>query len=134
MKSVRDWRFCAFCGHRRRVYVKAHVGALDIVLCAFLGLLVVTPFADGFDPSGFAVGAVFCGFAEVFVSIRHRLSLKCSKCGFDPIVYRRSHDDAARLVREHAKSRAENPRSLLAEPVRPVKYRAKRQPDDTQQV
>lgn len=134
MGSVRDWRFCAYCGHRRRIYVKAHVSLLDVVFCAFLGLLVLTPIANGFDPRGFAFGAVFCAVAEVFVSIRHRLSLKCSKCGFDPVVYRRSSDDAVRMVKAHAKARADNPQSLLAEAVRPVKYRLKRRSDDAQQL
>lgn len=119
-RKTRDWRYCAYCGHHRRVYLKAHIGALDVVGCVVLGLMMMAPLSGGFDPRGLGLAAVFCGFAELFTGLRHRVNLKCVKCGFDPVVYRKSHEDAAKLVREHLEKRAQNPESLLADPVVPV--------------
>lgn len=77
----------------------------------------MAPFVDGFDPRGVAIGSLFIGVAEMFVGLRHRISLKCARCGFDPIIYRKSHEQAASLVREHIARRGLNPANLLAEPV-----------------
>lgn len=97
--------------------MKSHVSILDVVICAFAGLLALSPFVEGFDPRGFGAGAVFVGIAEVFVGLRHRMSLKCSRCGFDPVIYRKSQERAAELVRQHLARRSENPANLLSEPV-----------------
>lgn len=97
--------------------MKAHISAFDVALCAFAGVLVMAPFVEGFDARGIGIGAIFLGIAEVFVGLRHRMSLKCGRCGFDPIIYRKSQEEAARLVREHIARRALNPANLLAEPV-----------------
>jgi hypothetical protein len=116
-RAGREERLCAFCGAEHRVYMKSHISFLDVILCVLAGLLAVAPFTDGLDPRGIAIGAVFIGVSEVFVGLRHRLSLKCGRCGFDPIIYRKSQEQAARLVREHIARRSMNPSSLLAEPV-----------------
>ena len=97
--------------------MKRHVSLIDVALCVFAGVFVMSPFVDGFDPRGLGIGAVFIGVAEVFVGLRHRMSLRCGRCGFDPVIYRRSHEDAARIVREHIARRALNPSNLLADPV-----------------
>ncbi len=115
--SGREHRLCAFCGNQNRVYMKRHISFVDTVLCVFGGLFVMAPFVDGFDPRGLGLGAVFIGVAEVFIGLRHRLSLKCGRCGFDPVIYRKSHEEAARIVREHIARRALNPANLLADPV-----------------
>lgn len=92
---------------------------LDVMIAVAMGLLVFAPFTDGLDARGFGLAAVFVGIAEIFTVIRHRMSLRCGRCGFDPIVYRRSQEEAARIVRSHLERRAEDPRTLLAEPVLP---------------
>lgn len=113
----RQTRYCAFCGVEHRVYLKAHVGVLDVVIYTFAGLLVLAPFADTIDPRGIALGAIFIGIAEIFVGLRHRMSLRCGRCGFDPVIYRKSQEQAANIVREHIARRALNPANLLADPV-----------------
>lgn len=126
-RGGREERLCAFCGVEHRVYMKPHISVFDVVMCAVAGLLVVAPFTDGLDPRGIAIGAVFVGVSEVFVGLRHRMSLKCGRCGFDPIIYRKSQEQAARLVREHIARRSLNPSSLLAEPVMAAGLKAARQ-------
>jgi hypothetical protein len=116
-RSNHERRLCAFCGTEHAIYRKSHVSFFDVVVCAFAGLLVMAPFANSLDPRGIAIGAVFIGFTELFVSLRHRMSLKCGRCGFDPVIYRRSQEQAAKLVREHLARRAANPAHLLSEPV-----------------
>ncbi|MDX9730861.1 MAG: hypothetical protein RBT63_03730 [Bdellovibrionales bacterium] len=124
--------YCAYCGSSRKVYTKAHVSFLDVVLAVFIGVCFMVPLAGGFDPRGIAIGAVFVGVAEIFTVLRHRMSMKCGRCGFDPVVYRRSREDAARLVREHLARRANDPATLLAEPVVPAGVRAKREREKRQ--
>ena len=125
-RSSRERRLCAFCGAEHGIYRKAHVSMFDVVLCAFVGILVMAPITNSLDPRGIAIGAVFIGFAELFVSLRHRVSLKCGRCGFDPIIYRRSQEQAAKLVREHLARRAANPAHLLSEPIIAAGQRAAR--------
>lgn len=117
IKTGRERRLCAFCGHEHRVYMKAHVSAFDVGICLGIGALILMPFTEGFDPRGLGIGAIFIGVAEVFVGLRHRMSMKCGRCGFDPVIYRRSQEEAARIVREHLARRAANPAHLLSEPV-----------------
>lgn len=119
----REKRLCAYCGRARRIYAKAHVGVLDVLMAVATGVLVFIPISDGFDPRALGLAAVLIGFCELFVTFRHRLSLRCSACGFDPVIYRRSHEEAARLVREHSQRRAKDPAYLLAEPARPYMYK-----------
>lgn len=141
----RDRCLCAFCGADHRVYMKAHISAFDVAICALAGLLVVAPFAGEFDARGLGLGAIFVGIAEVFVGLRHRMSVKCGRCGFDPIIYRKSQERAAEIVRLHLERRAQNPAHLLAEPIiaagrragrdaaRGRSNRASRKSDPTQQ-
>ena len=93
---------------------------VDVVLSVFLGFMVFAPIAGGIDARGLGIAAVFVGISEIFTVLRHRMSLRCGRCGFDPIVYRRSHDEAAKLVKAHLARRANDPLTLLASPIRPV--------------
>jgi len=145
LTQKKDRCLCAFCSADHRVYLKAHISAFDVVICALVGLLVVSPLSGGFDARGLGLGAVFVGIAEIFVGLRHRLSVKCGRCGFDPIIYRKSQERAAEIVRLHLERRALNPAHLLADPIvaagrRPGRQKAKersnrtsRRPDPTQQ-
>ena len=123
----KESRYCAFCGHQHRIYTKSHVGILDVGLSLALGLLVLAPISNGFDARGIGVAAIFVGIAELFTVVRHRMSLRCGRCGFDPIIYRRSQEDAAKMVRLHLERRAADPRTLLAEPVTSYGRRRARQ-------
>ncbi len=93
---------------------------IDVVVSIFLGFTIFFPIAGGIDARGLGLAAIFVGISEVFTVLRHRMSLNCGRCGFDPIVYRRSHDDAAKLVKAHLARRAEDPMTLLATPIRAV--------------
>lgn len=129
IQTGRERRLCAFCGNEHRVYMKAHISAFDVAICVGIGSLIMMPFVDGFDPRGLGIGAIFIGVAEVFVGIRHRMSLKCGRCGFDPVIYRKSQEQAARIVREHLARRAANPAHLLSEPVVAAGRRRSREMD-----
>lgn len=56
------------------------------------------------------------GLAELFIVLRWRLSIVCTKCGFDPIVYRKSPKLAAERVKAHYQSRLEDPLWMMAPP------------------
>jgi len=122
-RKKNDFRYCAFCGHQHQIYSKSHVSFVDVAVSIFLGFMVFAPIAGGIDARGLGVAAIFVGVSEIFTVLRHRMSLSCGRCGFDPIVYRRSHDEAAKLVKAHIARRAEDPMKLLAAPVRAVGIR-----------
>lgn len=120
-----ETRYCAFCGHQRRIYQKTHVGVVDVLGALGMALLIFALLGDRFDPRSFGLAAIFIGIAEIFTLVRHRISLRCGRCGFDPIVYRRSQDDAAKMVKAYIERRKEDPALLLAGPVRPYGERLK---------
>jgi hypothetical protein len=66
------------------------------------------------DPRGIMLFAMFIGIAEVFVYSRWRSSLVCKLCGFDPIVYKRNPEEAARLVRKFFEEQQQDPRFHLS--------------------
>lgn len=124
--------YCAFCGHKKLIVTKKHINALDVFAAVSLGLGFMAVIGDGFDPRGFGVAGVLLAITEVFAVVRHRMSLKCSRCGFDPLIYRRSPEEAAKIVKTHMAIRNQSPQGLLGEPVRPYRYRSGH-PDAPQQ-
>jgi hypothetical protein len=66
------------------------------------------------DPRGIVIFLVFIGIAEMFVYSRWRASLVCKLCGFDPIVYKRSPEEAAQGVRKFFEEQKQDPRFHLS--------------------
>ncbi len=55
---------------------------------------------------------LFC--AEVFIQFRWRTSMPCPHCGFDPVVYLQTPEEAARRVKAHLEKRQQDPMVLLS--------------------
>jgi hypothetical protein len=113
ISRLRDHRYCAFCKHQRRVYLKKHVD-LTNVACA-LAISLVTTYAvwASADPQGLFIFSVYIVGAEIFVHTRWRVSLVCKMCGFDPVLYKRSPERASARVREFFKEQVDNPEFWL---------------------
>ncbi|MGZ3723791.1 MAG: hypothetical protein ACXVA9_12700 [Bdellovibrionales bacterium] len=94
--------------------MKKHIG-LTNVLCAIAFSVASTyaAFAEP-DPRGLMIFCIFIIGAEIFVYMRWRMSIICSMCGFDPIVYKRSPSKASARVSEFFKDQVENPEFWLS--------------------
>ena len=116
MKSASRRCYCAFCKSERNVYRKRHVGAFDVALAMGAAILMSFIVWQDIDPRLAVFFVLAVGLAELFIVLRWRLSIMCSRCGFDPVLYRRSPAAAAAKVKEHYKVRSEDPMWLMSPP------------------
>jgi hypothetical protein len=111
---LRDQRYCAFCKAKHRVYLRKHVSLTNVVLAAVFTLLVTYAIFAEPDPQGLMIFCVFVIGAEIFVYLRWRMSIVCSMCGFDPILYKRSPAKASAKVAAFFKEQVDNPEFWLS--------------------
>lgn len=95
------------------VYDKRHAGWLDVGLAGMASAVLGFAIWQDFNPETLGFFAVFCGFAEIFVQLRWRLSITCPHCGFDPVVYRKDPSFASARVNEFLRLKREDPVTLL---------------------
>ncbi|MGE3683004.1 MAG: hypothetical protein AB7G93_14865 [Bdellovibrionales bacterium] len=114
ISRLRDQRYCAFCRSPRRLYVKKHVDLTNVVGMMLLALTSTHAYWGRPDPRGLILFCVFISGAEIFVYMRWRASVVCRLCGFDPVVYKRSPEQASKLVKQFFAEQAANPRFLLS--------------------
>jgi hypothetical protein len=118
--------FCAFCRSERTVYRKRHISANDVFLSMVVSLLLSFIFWQDFDPRLVVFFALSLVVSELFVVFRWRMSIACSKCGFDPVLYKKNPELAALRVKAHYGERLEDPLSVFAPPPKlPVLIRKK---------
>lgn len=120
--------FCAFCRSQRKIYLKKHIGAADVVLAGFTALLLSQIVFQDFDPRAVIFFAACLAVAELFIMLRWRLSVICNKCGFDPYLYKRSPELAARRVKEYMESRKDDPISIFSPPPKLPVLKKKKSP------
>ena len=109
ISRLRGRCFCAFCKAERKVYLKKHVDLTNVVGAVLLSTLVGQAYWGSPDPRALVLFCVTILLSEVFVYLRWRQSVVCSLCGFDPVVYKRSPERAAKLVRSFYEERQGNP-------------------------
>lgn len=105
--------YCAFCKTERTIYAKKHVSFIDVGLAALASSLLMLALWQDFDPKVFVIFAFAAGFSEVFIQVRWRVSIPCPHCGFDPVLYKKNPEKAAKLVTAFLDRRREDPISLL---------------------
>ena len=108
--------YCAFCKSERTIYRKKHISLLDVVLAALGSGLITMGIWQDFDPRGlyfFAIGLIV---TEACVILRWRVSINCSKCGFDPVLYKKDPEAAARKVKSYMEERQNDPLWVLTAP------------------
>lgn len=105
--------YCAFCGTERSVYQKRHISVVDVLLVSVAsGLASIIVWQD-LDPRAVVFLAFGLGISEIFVLFRWRLSIACRKCGFDPVLYKKSPEKAALRVREFMEDRRQGSLHIL---------------------
>ena len=88
-----------------------------VVVLALLAsaLLSVIVWQD-LDPRLVVFFALALGLSELFVVFRWRLTIACTKCGFDPVLYKKKPALAAARVKETYARKMEDPLSAFAPP------------------
>lgn len=71
----------------------------------------------GPDARVFVIFACLLGVAEYFVQLRWRMSVICRACGFDPVLYLKSPEKAAELVKKKLEDRQVNGVDLIQGPL-----------------
>ena len=106
--------FCAFCRTPRTVYRKKHVSFFDVVLAGGASALLSFIIWQEFDPRALMFFTFGLGVAEIFVVVRFRVSIPCSHCGFDPVLYKKYPERAAARVKEIIDLRREDPMAAFS--------------------
>lgn len=122
ISRLRDWIlgpirarcYCAFCKSPRFVYRKKHIDLTNVLGAALLSMAATYAYHGQPDPRGVVVFGVMVVASEIFIYLRWRAALVCSLCGFDPIVYKRSPQQASNKVKEFFKERSEQPGFMLS--------------------
>lgn len=116
--SSRQPCYCAFCKTERMVYRKKHISLLNIFAATMgAGALMYTIWQK-FDPRALFIFVVFLAIAEVFIQMRWRITLVCKHCGFDPALYVRAPEQAAKKVQLFLEHKKNDPNALLSKPVK----------------
>ena len=109
--------YCAFCKTPRKMERKKRIGFADILACA-LGSLVLMGFVfQDWDASAVLFFIAFLAVAEMFIQLRWRMGVVCKSCGFDPVLYVKSPDQAATRVNAFLLAKKDDPMSLLTAPL-----------------
>lgn len=117
---MRIWRsktkecYCAFCRTPRKVYVKRHIGIADAFYGLLISVLLMFSLWQNFHPKFFLMFPVVVLVQEVFILLRWRLGISCPHCGFDPVLYMRSHSAASEKVKKHLDRRSRDPLVMLS--------------------
>ena len=117
MLSQRKSCYCAFCKVERKVYAHKHLGLADILGLIFLSIIGTYVIFKNLDPRGLFFVGVFLLIGEIFAQVKWRTSMVCRNCGFDPVIYVRSPEQAGLKIRAFLDTRAESPAHLLRLPV-----------------
>jgi hypothetical protein len=121
--------YCPFCKIERRVYLKKHISIIDLIFCLLLAGMVSFAAKQTLDPRALIVFVVASAMLEMLIQLRRRISLVCSRCGFDPVIYSRDHGLAAQLVKTHLEERQNDPNYLLFPKPKLTPVLKKKQPD-----
>ncbi len=93
--------------------MKKHLGLTNVLAAAMLSSVISFALYGKADPRSLMIFCLVCGFSEVFIYVRWRVGVVCTMCGFDPVIYKRSPEQAARRVREFFYEHMDDPRFQL---------------------
>jgi hypothetical protein len=117
MLSQRKSCYCAFCKTIRKVYTHKHLSAIEVLSLVLLSIVVNYSLYHSMDPRGlFIVGTILI-VAELFTQMKWRTAMICRNCGFDPIVYLRSPEQAGLKIKAFLERRSESPLDIMRTPI-----------------
>lgn len=117
MISERKSCYCAFCKTQRKVYVNKHLSYIEVISLVILSLILTYAIYQSLDIRGLLFVGLLLMVGEVFSQMKWRASMICRNCGFDPVVYVRSPEQAGLKIKAFLERRSESPEHLLRPPV-----------------
>ncbi len=125
-KKTNQKCFCAFCKNQRRVYRKKHIDWTNVLMSFVSSTLLMVALWQGFQPEIILFFVVLVVASEILIQVRWRMSLPCPHCGFDPLLYTRKPEEAARRVVNFIENQRETPQYWLkGDPLRQLPRRKK---------
>lgn len=106
--------FCAFCKSPRKINMQKHVQLFEISISFAGSILLMLLFFQSFDFRVFVFFGILLSVFEFFVQMKYRLGMTCTQCGFDPLLYMKSHDKACAQVKAHLEARQNDPSVYLS--------------------
>ena len=117
MISRRQTCYCAFCKTPRKVYRHKHLTYIEVLSLVLLSLILTFAFYQSLDLRGLYLSTGLLLVGEVFSQLKWRASMICRNCGFDPVVYVRSPEQAGLKIKAFLERRSESPEHLLRPPI-----------------
>lgn len=99
---------------------------MNILGAFFAAMVFMYLMWQDFDARMFIIWVINIIFAEAFIRLRWRMSVPCPHCAFDPLIYKKDSEKAAELVKAQLARRREDPKYMLAQPLRLPKISANR--------
>lgn len=112
--SKKQTCFCSYCRNERVYSAKKHIQILDIVFLLIPSVLLSFIFWQQLDPRLLIFWAILGGITEIAIKIQWRMGVVCSFCGFDPVLYLRSPEEAAAKVKSFMDERKSSATFLLS--------------------
>lgn len=117
MLGLRKSCYCAFCKVERKVYSDKHLTLISVLGLVMLGIVMTYAIFRTLDVRGLGIVGSLLIVGEIFAQTKWRTSMICRNCGFDPVVYVRSPEQAGLKIKAFLDRRAESPEHLLRPPV-----------------
>lgn len=109
--------YCAFCKTPRKVYARKHLAYVEVLSLVILSLLLTVGIYQSLDIRGMYIVSALLLVSEVFSQLRWRASMICRNCGFDPVLYMRSPEQAGLKIKAFLEVRSQSVEFLLKPPV-----------------
>lgn len=109
--------YCAFCKTQRKVYLHKHLSILELIGLVFFGIVLTYVIFKNLDLGGLVIIGALLVIGELFVQTKWRTSMICSNCGFDPVVYVKSPEQAGLKIKAFLDKRSTSAGHLLRPPV-----------------
>lgn len=124
--SRKNLCYCAFCRSPKKIYAQKRIGGFEVLACGLIaGALSVLVWGSP-DPRGVVIWVMALLFSEAFLQSRWRMSVICTACGFDPVLYKKSPEQASANVKAKLELRRTDPRYLLSKPLQVPTIKASR--------
>ncbi len=124
--SQRKSCYCAFCKTQRKVYTHKHLTFVEVIGLVLLSLVLTYGIYQALDLRGLLFVGLFLLVGEIFSQLKWRASMICRNCGFDPVVYVRSPEQAGLKIKAFLERRSESPEHLLRPPITLPQKRTKK--------
>ena len=115
MSQISEQCYCAFCKEPRRIYSKRHLSSLNIFLGFLTSLLLMFILWQSPDPRVLFIFVLSLITAEIFIQFRWRLTMACPRCGFNPLLYIKNPELAAKKVNEFFERKKQDPAFYLSQ-------------------